>query len=131
MSGTPEMEDRQEKSYKVWSDSTHITQTGLPPARLITQPVSHLSRPINVIHHPPTTPPLPPSHLHPALPSHTCYMVPSPSDTTVINQRERSSDATCIIDSINSLRWDICVAMLVWQANSSFSLHLKTAENVL
>lgn len=47
--------DRQEKSYKIYDDSTHITQTGLPPARKITQPASHLSHPISIIRHPPTS----------------------------------------------------------------------------
>ncbi|KAK2873979.1 hypothetical protein Q8A67_021132 [Cirrhinus molitorella] len=64
--------------------------------------VSHLSCPINIIRHPPTNP-APQAHLHPALPSHTCCGLPSPSDTTAINQRERSSDATRIIDNISPL----------------------------
>ncbi|CAM4733008.1 unnamed protein product [Leuciscus chuanchicus] len=84
------MEDIQEKSYKVWSDSTHITQTGLPPAQLITQPVSHLSHPINTIRHPPTQP----------CPATPAVRVPSPSDATVINPRERSSDASCTTLSV-------------------------------
>lgn len=54
-SATPGMETKQEKRYKIYDDSTHITQTGLPPARKITQPASHLSHPISIIRHPPTS----------------------------------------------------------------------------